>query len=166
MPDGILILSNIKRKSAVLVATGPVIPERKHVKNEPILSKMRDAEFVILKRAQNDVYGNEICNLQHSVHVSKSNNLTKLSEVRQWSKCHWGRIKHADVADRAKDPIILPKNHGVSMMICQEHHCNANLGKEWVLSQVREKYWIVDACPMIKRIGRNCVVCKRLYSTP
>ena len=36
----------------------------KHVKNEPItVSEMRDAEIVILKRAQNDVYADEICDL-------------------------------------------------------------------------------------------------------
>ena len=80
------------------------------MKNEPIkVSEMRDAEFVILKRAQNDVYADEICDLRHRGHVSKSSHLTKLCpKLDNGLIVVGGRLKHADVVDRAKNPIFPP----------------------------------------------------------
>ena len=80
------------------------------MKNESIkVSEMRDAEFVILKRAQNDVYADDICDLRHRGHVSKSSHLMKLCpKLDNGLIVVGGRLKHADVVDRAKNPIFPP----------------------------------------------------------
>ena len=77
-----------------------------------------------------------------------------------------GRLKHAPVPRCAKFPIILPKGHKISEMICREFHCGAHLGPDWTLSHVRMKYWIVGARQLLKRIRRGCVICKKLYAAP
>lgn len=39
-------------------------------------------------------------------------------------------------------------------------------GKEYVLSLIRQKFWIVGARPLVKRVLRECVLCKRLKGKP
>ena len=73
---------------------------------------------------------------------------------------------HAGVPNRAKSPIILPKDHRVSTLICQESHGDCHVGTEWVLSQLRRRFWIIKARSILKKIRRNCIVCKRLYAKP
>ena len=92
---------------------------------------MRDAEITILKHLKIDVYADEVCDLQNRGHVSKSTNLMKqCPKLDSGLIVIGGRLKHVDVVDRATKWIILPTNHKVSELICQEHHCYAHLGNE------------------------------------
>ena len=77
-----------------------------------------------------------------------------------------GRLKHASILSGIKNPIILPRDHHVSLMIVQEYHENTHLEVEWVLTRKRCKFWIVNARNMVKRVKRTCVTCKRLYAAP
>ena len=62
----------------------------------------------------------------------------------------------------AKHPIILPKKHHISKLVIahihnQGHH---NLGVNFTLAELRQKYWIVNGREEIKRWKRECNVCK------
>ena len=51
-----------------------------------------------------------------------------------------------------------------AMSICEEYHGSSHVGTEYVLSLIRNKFWVFNARPMLKSMRRNCVVCKRMCS--
>jgi len=53
-------------------------------------------------------------------------------------------LKNASIPPRAKHPLILLKCHPVvDMIVRYEHENNVPVGREHVLSLLREKYWII-----------------------
>ena len=100
-------------------------------------------------------------------HVKKSDCLAALAPVlHQGVIIIGGRLRHACIAEMSESPPIIPHDHKVAMLIVREIHNGAHLGTEWVLSKLRQKYWIVNARNLIKCVKRQCVTCKRLYATP
>ena len=69
-----------------------------------------------------------------------------------------GRLRHASILSGLKNSIILPRDHHVTHAIVQEYHENTHLGVEWVLSKIRNKFWIVNARNMVKWVKRTCVI--------
>ena len=66
-----------------------------------------------------------------------------------------------------KHPVILPKNHHLSLLILQHYHeSSAHAGREQMLAQSREKFWIIQGRNLAKKIIRNCFKCLRLNSRP
>jgi len=63
---------------------------------------------------------------------------------------------------QAKHPIILPKQHHVTTLIARHYHeATGHSGTEHMLSLIRERYWIVDARALIRRINHSCITCKK-----
>ena len=63
--------------------------------------------------------------------------------------------------------MILPKNNYVSKLIVQYYHrISGHAGREHVLSLLRERFWIVGARIMVKRILINCVDCRKRHGPP
>ena len=79
-----------------------------------------------------------------------------------------GRLKNAPLSEKAQHPAILPKNHHVSRLVARRAHefQSGHSGKEYVLSLIRQKFWIVGARPLIKRVLMDCVVCRKLRGKP
>jgi len=79
-----------------------------------------------------------------------------------------GRLKNAPLPEKAQHPIILPKNHHVSRLVVRRAHefQSGHSGKEYILSLIRQKFWIIGARPLVKRVLRECVLCKRLKGKP
>jgi len=74
-----------------------------------------------------------------------------------------GRLKNASLPIKAKHPLILPRNHHViDLIVRHEHEMNGHVGREHVLSLLREKYWIVRGRLTVRRILGKCVTCRRL----
>ena len=66
-----------------------------------------------------------------------------------------------------KHPVILPKqNHVVNLIIRYYHRLAGHLGKEYVLSPIREKFWIINARASVRRILSQCFKCKRQLQQP
>ena len=75
-------------------------------------------------------------------------------------------MTHAPVAVTEKHPCLLPYHDPVAHLLVQEIHNIAHPGSEWVLSLVRRKFWITKARVLIKKVLRDCSVCKKLYGSP
>ena len=138
----------------------------KSVNTNPLtVSELSQAEHVILRHVQGVCFSTEMADIRRQGHVKKSSHLVKLCpKLENDLLVIGGRLKHAVMSDQSKNPIILPKGHRVSQLICEEYHGSSHVGTEWVLSQIRNKFWVVNARPMLKSIRRNCMVCKRMYS--
>jgi len=59
--------------------------------------------------------------------------------------------------------MILPKaHHVIDLIIRHEHEANAHVGKEHVLSLLRQKYWPINGRSAVKRVLSSCVTCGRI----
>ena len=74
-----------------------------------------------------------------------------------------GRLKNAPLTEMARHPVILPKNHHVSKLVARRVHKfqSGHSGKEHVLSLNRQKFWIIGARPLVKRVLTECVLCRK-----
>ena len=70
-------------------------------------------------------------------------------------------LQNAPVIDSNKRPILLPKRHHFTTLVIREIHDSvAHSGVRMTLSVVRERYWILRGKESVKRMVRNCVLCK------
>lgn len=140
--------------------------EKRKVSNGASLtaSDLNQAEVTIVKWVQGAHYGDEIRCLMKGNPVGKASSLAALDPALQDGiLVVGGRLKHSNLGDMARHPMILPKEHRISRLVLQEHHRETHLGTEWVLSLVRRRFWIPKARMTLRGIRRSCVVCQRLY---
>ncbi|UYV70099.1 hypothetical protein LAZ67_7001786, partial [Cordylochernes scorpioides] len=89
-----------------------------------------------------------------------------------WSKVRLAPMKNitiprleliAMVPEEFKTPIILPGDHPfVEQLIWEVHLKNGHVGVQFILSKLREKFWIIRGRKTIKKIISKCIACKRL----
>lgn len=134
---------------------------------EVTVPEMRCAERMIISHVQSTEYADEIKQLSESGFVSQSSHMRKLSPILQGGLIVvGGRLRHAPVSAVSRFQPILPGDHRVSNLIVSDLHGGAHLGTEWTLSRLRSQFWITHARNLIKRVKRQCVTCKRLYTAP
>ncbi|XP_072043021.1 uncharacterized protein [Amphiura filiformis] len=123
---------------------------------------MYKAETAILKYVQRQTFP-EYRTLQAGTsHVKKGSSIANLDPVMTKDSLLrvGGRLRHATITEAAKHPIILPKNSHISTLIIQYvHRSNKHQGREHVLAELRQKYWIIKAGVVVKNLVKKCVVC-------
>lgn len=101
--------------------------------------------------------------------VKRSSPLYKLSPIlnKYGLICVGGRLKNSPISNKTRFPIILPKNHRVVELIVDEAHTRSgHSGREYVLSLLMEKFWLISERSAVRRAARDCTVCKRLLASP
>lgn len=94
--------------------------------------------------------------------TKKSSHIVKLDPVLTSDLCVGGRLQQAPVNTAARHPVILPKRHHiVDIIIRHYHHISGHSGLEYMLSLIRERYWIISARSTVRRILNNCVSCRK-----
>lgn len=74
-----------------------------------------------------------------------------------------GRLSRAAMSETMKHPIILPKQSHISSLLLRHiHERYGHCGRNYILSQLRKKYWVVSANSAARRIISKCVTCRRL----
>ena len=61
-------------------------------------------------------------------------------------------------------PILVPHSHLISRRIALESHNRTHLGTEWVLADLRNKFWITKGRVVVKSVLRECCTCRRLFA--
>ncbi|KAL7852287.1 hypothetical protein SRHO_G00180720 [Serrasalmus rhombeus] len=137
---------------------------RKLVKKTLTVEELQRAEQDIVHYCQQKKFHEEILALKMNRHVRKGSHLCKLNPVMIDGILRvGGRLRRAAIPEEAKYPAILPKDHRISELIVQEVHketCHG--GRNHVLSQLRQKYWIPNATALIRKVLSKCVTCRRL----
>ena len=65
----------------------------------------------------------------------------------------------------AKHQVILPKHHHVSTLIVRHYHqLSGHSGIEYVLSLIRQKFWIVKGWILVRKVVNDCFNSKRRQS--
>ncbi|XP_064121738.1 uncharacterized protein LOC135226223 [Macrobrachium nipponense] len=115
---------------------------------------------------QREVFGDEVKALSRELSVGKSSPIYKLDpflDSEDGLLKVGGRIRRSDIPQSAKHPILLPKKHHVTtLLIRHEHELLAHSGRNHVLSNLRQKYWIINANATVRKVLFHCVTCRKL----
>ena len=72
-----------------------------------------------------------------------------------------------DEFEALKNPVLLPKRHHiVDIIICHYHLQSGHSGIRYVLSKIREKYWIINERVSVRRVLSSCFNCRRRSQRP
>ena len=133
------------------------------------VADLQNAERAIVRCEQRKAYSDEINHLKKGKCVPKNSSLYKLEPYLDENEVIriGGRLKHAS-PNIAKNQILLPPNCQTANNIIREIHVveTKHSGAEYVLSVLREKFWLPKARNRIRLLLHKCVVCKMLYATP
>ena len=143
-----------------------------------------EAELAILKFDQDLAFGKEIPALQeldneNSLDKEKLQKRVKAS-TKNYSPIQrldpflengilrvGGRLRRADLPQETKHPAILPwKSHVTTLLIRQAHKRLGHAGHGHVISNLREKYWIIKVNTAVRHVISKCVFCRRNYRRP
>ena len=81
-------------------------------------------------------------------------------------RCH-GRLNHAELAEGARLPILLPKlDRYTSLLIEKIHRNSLHVGVSQTLSFVRQNYWIPQGRSVVKGVMQKCSICRRHEGGP
>ncbi|XP_070851538.1 uncharacterized protein [Drosophila suzukii] len=73
-----------------------------------------------------------------------------------------GRLHQSQLSREAKHPVLLPKTHRISKLILEhEHRVNLHPGVSSLFVIVRQRFWILGARNLIRRITHDCLCCFR-----
>ncbi|XP_072171548.1 uncharacterized protein [Diadema setosum] len=135
------------------------------------------AEEAIVKYVQLQTYAKEYMILEGDQstqartprRIAKSSPLYKLNAklTDEGLICVGGRLDNAPLEERAKHPVIMPPNHHVVQLLVRHYHImSGHSGKEYVLSLIRQRYWVIRGRLAVRRVLSDCFICKRLRAGP
>ena len=127
------------------------------------------AEVRILQYIQRRSFEEEIDCIKSKKEVKQSSQVYRLSPFvsTQGLLCVGGRLGLSKWPEVQKHQIILPSSHPVATLIVNHYHVlSGHSGKEHVLSLIRQKYWMVGARQLTRRVLRKCVVCRKCFAKP
>ena len=130
------------------------------------LEETRKARTLIVKDIQRREFDEEIDDL------SKKGDVEKESKIHQFKPFLdedgmmriGGRLKNAQIPFDAKHQIIIPQGH-VATLIAEKYHIETgHVGVNQTLSEIRQRYWILNGRVITKRVIRSCIKCQRFKS--
>ena len=138
------------------------------------VDEMQQAEETILSYVQNKAFPTEIASLKKQEHIGNQQR-KKGSGVKRSSPIYkldpkldenllrvGGRLNKADLPTETKHPIILPKKGHVSELILRHIHDNSgHCGRNFVLANLQQKYYMLGANSAVRRMIGKCVKCRR-----
>ena len=78
-----------------------------------------------------------------------------------------GCLEYSEMVHGMKEPIILPKEHRLTILQIQEcHHRVLHNGVRSTLAELRSKFWAPKARQLVKRVISRCVPCKKIEGRP
>ncbi|XP_013392383.1 uncharacterized protein LOC106160350 [Lingula anatina] len=134
------------------------------------VDEVDEAEMIIIKTVQKSCFPEEFKSLSEGQggQIKKSSSLYKLKPMMfNGLLCVGGRLVHAGIPEKMKHPVILPKKHHVTHLIIQHYHqACGHSGRDYVLSQLRSRYWIIKANSTVRHVLHSCHDCKRRQASP
>ena len=129
------------------------------------LDHIEDAKLYILRTVQEHAFEEEISLLVCGKSVHKSSPLRDLDPYLDNDHLLrvGGRLANADISNEEKFPIILPKNHHVSLLILRHFHEQVyHQGRQITHGALRSAgYWVIGGKKLISSMIHHCVTCKK-----
>ena len=137
--------------------------------NIPALSKLDEKYQELVKACQSEVYGEELHRLKKGKPLHSTSSLLTLAPVLAPD----GVLRLGGRAGRAKlpydqlHPPLLPGNHPLTeKIIIAFHEHLKHVGTDFLLTYIRQHFWITSGREAVKRIRRNCFICRRNRAQP
>ena len=88
--------------------------------------------------------------------------------VNQCGVLRVGRCNNlSDESYASKHPVILPGKSTVVERMVRHHHLKVgHMGMNYLLSVLRELYWIIHGTVLVRKVSRVCIVCRKLSGRP
>ena len=130
------------------------------------VADINESEHFIFFYLLQQVFSEEIQALKASKLIKTSSKLRKLNPFLIDSLLRvGGRIKQATLPYNQKHPIILSSySHVTSLLIKSAHVSLGHVGRQHVLSYLRESFWILKANSSVRKVLSECVTCRKLYA--
>ncbi|XP_070402814.1 uncharacterized protein [Nothobranchius furzeri] len=129
------------------------------------VDEIAQAKCVILQAAQRPAFAKERSALQVNKAVPTNSPLHKLSPTLESNLiCVGGRLKHSQLTCEEKNPVILPKDSHISLLLVRHHHEQVrHQGRHLTEGAVRAAgLWILGGKRLINSVLHKCVMCRRL----
>ena len=126
--------------------------------------ELRRSESAIWTYIQHQYFERQITLLKNNQELNKNDPLIKLHPIIGKDELLrvGGRQNKSQASYNVKHPIILPPDpHTVTLLVREYHKNMGHLGRETVLSAIRTKYWILKGNSLVRRIVRECLICRR-----
>ncbi|XP_055613091.1 uncharacterized protein LOC129759623 [Uranotaenia lowii] len=133
------------------------------------VEELRDAEFAIIRRIQQESFPNEWKALTKKEAVHRSSSL-------RWFTPHissdglirvGGRLGRSLESEDTKHPIVLPAKHPFTTMLYEYYHIKLlHAGSQLLLSTVRLKYWPLGGRNIPRQVVHKCMKCFRSKPNP
>ena len=123
------------------------------------------ATDIILKAAQNAAFPEVLTALKENKPIPKNSPLQKLCPTLEGGLIRvGGRLKHAQLSAAEKNPVILPKDGYISLLLTRHHHEQVKLqGRHLTEGAIRAKgLWIIGGKTLTNSVLHKCVTCRKL----
>ena len=127
------------------------------------LDEIKEAENLIFRYLQHRHYKGELEKLLDDKMVPSSSPICKLDpQMLGGLLCVGGRLENAPLPLQSKHPVLLPKCRVSEFIIAELHHKLGHVGRQQVISALRETIWIVGVNAIARSVLSKCVKCRRI----
>ena len=130
--------------------------------------EIKTASILIIKDVQQSEFDEEIEDLQNKREIEKESKLHQFKPFLDDDGIMrvGGRLKSAPISFDAKHQIFIPKGHFATLIAEKYHRRNGHVGVNQTLSEIRQKYWILNGRIVTKRVIKSCIECQRFRTKP
>lgn len=138
---------------------------RRDWKSQVLASEeLERAEEAIFRLAQRDSFDEELKMLERGKDLPKSSPLkgcNPIVDVKGILRVKT-RIERASIPHDAKYPVILSRHHCLAKLLAEHYHVqDLHAGPQLMITSIRQRFWILGAKTLVKRVYHQCVRCFR-----
>ena len=162
------VLTILKEKSQEQTAGNDVKRHSSTSRTVLIPSDLHEAELCIVRDAQRRHFGRELGELRAGKEVRPSSRLTRLTPFFEDGVVRvGGRLGNSHLSWATKHPPILPNEDRVVELLIQDVHQRVgHEGRQHVLAELGQEYWVLGANSAVRRTLSRCVSCRRRQRPP
>ena len=131
-----------------------------------VVDQLQETERFIIRQVQFESFEKEIESIACGDHLPRNSTIRQLNPFldKDGILRVKGRIKHSELTDSCKQPIIIPKGHHIAVLLTRYYHAKvAHQGRSFTEAAIRNAgYWIIGVKRLINSVLRKCVICKKL----
>ena len=135
----------------------------------PALCRLKDDFLDLIKKCQAESFGEDLRRLQNKKSLYSTSSILALAPILNED----GLLRLGGRAGRAKlpydqlHPPLLSGQHPLAEKIVKAFHENLkHVGTDFLLSYIRQHFWITRGRELVKKVRRDCVVCRRNRAQP